>query len=150
MNLFKNFKDNLKKAKEDFNKDLEEYREEKAKNKKHKKEWHIFKCEVKGHFLHERQRVLSRAYRDSYDPEIEHDETSLYDIVELIPEPENEYDENAIKVELRSYGQIGYIPKDQVQELKETINLDEKFKSYLTIYKDAKEYFADLEVHQKY
>lgn len=128
-----------------FKNDLEEYRKENPK-----KEWHDFRCEVKGHFLPVRQRILSRAFRDNYEPEIEHDETQLSDCLEFILEPDNEYDPNAIRVHIRSLGQIGYIPKDQTGELKETIHLDQDFKSYLTIYREDGEYFADLQVLQKY
>lgn len=128
-----------------FKDDLEEYRKENPK-----KEWHDFRCEVKGHFLPDRQRVLSRAFRDSYDPEIENDETQLSDCLEFIPEPDNEYDPNAIGVHIRSLGQIGYIPKDQTGELKGIIHLDQDFTSYLTIYREGSKYFADLQVLQKY
>lgn len=139
MGIFGNF---VKKFKDD----LEEYRKANPK-----KEWHDFRCEVKGHFLPVRQRVLSRAFRDSYDPEYDdHDETLLSDCLEFISEPDNEYDSNAIGIHIRTMGQIGYIPKDQTGELKETIHLDQDFKSYLTIYREGSKYFADLQVLQKY
>lgn len=150
MGIFKNFKDNLKKAKADFDKDLEDYRKEKAEKEKHKKKWHSFECEVKGHFVHERQRVLFKIFKDNYNKEIEHDETQAYNCLEFVDEPENEYDPNAIAIYARGYGQIGYVPKNQTKELKETIHLDQDYKSYLTIYKSDKEYFAELQLLQKY
>ena len=130
---------------ENFRDSLEEYREANPK-----KEWHDFRCEVKGHFIPVRQRVLSRAFRDSYKPEIEHDETQLSNCLEFILEPDNEYDHNAIGIHIRSLGQIGYIPKDQTEEFKETIHLEQDYRSYLTIYKEGNKYFADLQVLQKY
>lgn len=145
MGIFKNFKENLKKANEEFKKDLEEYRKENPK-----KEWHTFECEVKGHFVHERQRTLFKIFKDNYDKEIEHDETLVSNCIKFVDEPENEYDPNAIAIYVNGYGQIGYVPKNQTKELKETIHLEDDFKSYLTIYKSDKEYFAELQIQQKY
>ena len=119
--------------------------------KKHKKKWHTFTCEVKGHFLHERQRVLFKVFKDNYDKEIDDvDETSTSNCIEFIEEPNNKHDANAIAIHVRGYGQIGYVPRVQTKELRETIHLEDDFKSYLNIYKSDKEYFADLLVEQKY
>lgn len=116
---------------------------------KNKKQLYTFNCEVKGHFLHERQRILSRAFRDNYQKDIEDDETLLFNKVELVPEPTNKYDQNAIRIDLIGYSDIGYIPREKTEELRKVINLEEEYKTYLTIYKDVKEYFADLQVQQK-
>lgn len=45
------------------------------------------------------------------------------DIVYLVPEPDNEYDSNAVRVEDQDFGMLGYVPKkvnQQVKELMET------------------------------
>ncbi|WP_455257691.1 hypothetical protein [Peptoniphilus asaccharolyticus] len=70
----------------------------KYKSKSVKKEIHIFRCEVKGHFLHERQRTLSKLFRENYNKEIEEDETQISNYLKFIEEPSNEYDPNAIAI----------------------------------------------------
>lgn len=118
--------------------------------KKGKKKWHRFNCEVKGHFLPERQRILFRIYKDCYDKDFSKFEVTAYNCVEFVEEPDNEYDPNAIAIYAKGYGQIGYAPRNQTQELRETIHLDKDFRSYLTVYNMEKEYFADILVEQKY
>lgn len=121
------------------------------KEKKPKKKKHFFDCEVKGHFVHERQRALSRAFRDHYDKDNEprEDETTIFDALELVAESDNEYDPNAIAIVMRAYGLVGYVPKEKTEELRANINLDEPYRTAITIYRDPKEYFADITVSQK-
>lgn len=145
MGIFKNFRENLKKANEEFKKDLEEYRKENPK-----KELHTFECEVKGHFVHERQRILFKIFKDECIKEIDDSEAQASNCIKFVDEPDNKYDPNAIAIYVNGYGQIGYVPKNQTKELKETIHLEDDFKSYLTIYKSDKEYFAELQIQQKY
>lgn len=118
--------------------------------KKGKKKWHRFSCEVKGHFLPERQRILFRIYKDFYNKDFSKFEIYARDRIEFVEEPDNEYDPNAIAIYAKGYGQIGYVPRNQTQELREAIHLDKDFRSYLTVYNMEKEYFADILVEQKY
>ena len=68
-----------------------------------------FECDVRGHFKH--QTACKKCAVD--------------DLVWLIPEPDNEFDENAIKV-LDSMGSVlGYIPSEDNEEILELFELDE-------------------------
>lgn len=127
-----------------FKDDLEEYRKANPREK-----WNDFQCDVKGHFLEDRQKILSRVFKTNHDPDSSYNDITLSNCLEFIPEPGNRHDHNAIGIHIRGMGQIGYIPKDQTGRFRETICLDQDFISYLTIYKDGKEYFADLQVRQK-
>lgn len=44
------------------------------------------------------------------------------DIFTWFDEPENEYDPNAIRVELKNQGHIGYIPKERTEEFRNLLN----------------------------
>jgi hypothetical protein len=62
---------------------------------------HTFECDVRGHFKHQ----------------AECEKSAVGDIVWLIPEPDNEYDEFAIRI-LNSNGKdLGYIPSEDNEEI---------------------------------
>lgn len=46
--------------------------------------------------------------------------------IDLIPEPDNEYDPNAIKVVHEEFGMLGYVPADETEKVKEIIKNDYK------------------------
>ena len=67
---------------------------------------HTFECDVRGHFKHQTECEKSAAG----------------DIVWLIPEPDNEYDEFAIRI-LNSNGKdLGYIPSEDNEEILELLS----------------------------
>jgi hypothetical protein len=69
----------------------------------------IFECDVRGHFKH--QSTCSK--------------TKSGDLVWLIPEPDNDYDEFAIRI-LNSDGKdLGYIPQEDNEEILDLLNLEE-------------------------
>lgn len=118
--------------------------------KKPKKQTYSFDCDVKGHFLHDRQRVLAKLYNDNYDREIDrNDETLVTDYIIFADEPDNEHDPDAIAILTKSKDQIGYIPRDQTATFRQTIDRDLPYTTYLTIYKRPDEYFAEIQVQQK-
>ncbi len=47
-----------------------------------------------------------------------------YGDIELIPEPDNPYDPNAIKVIHEDIGHIGYVPKESTQKVKSVLDKD--------------------------
>lgn len=59
---------------------------------------------------------------DMYEDRIwEYTETE-YDTIKLVPQPDNRYDKNAIKVIHSSMGHIGYIPRDYNVEVKKLMD----------------------------
>lgn len=53
-----------------------------------------------------------------YDMDIYQYEMTEYDTVELVDDPENPYDKNAIMVIHKQMGLIGYIPKDDIEKVR--------------------------------
>jgi hypothetical protein len=70
------------------------------------KNLHTFECDVRGHFKHQTECVKA----------------AVGDLVWLIPEPDNEYDEFAIRI-LNSNGKdLGYIPSEDNEEILELLS----------------------------
>lgn len=125
---------------------LEAHDEEKKKQTPKKLKKYRFSSELRGHFLHERQRKLSKLYRMNNPEDNEAIvSTGLY----FRYEPDNKYDPNAIAVFHEDYGQLGYVAKELTSEFREKIDVDLPYKTYLSIYKDPSEYWADFSVNQK-
>lgn len=124
-----------------------EHRDEKMKTQIPKKRKNYrFSSELRGHFLHERQRKLSKLYRMNNPEDNEAIvSTGLY----FQYEPDNKHDPNAIAVFHEDYGQLGYVAKELTSEFREKIDVNLPYKTYLSIYKDPSEYWADFSVNQK-
>lgn len=124
----------------------EDHREEKKKQKPKKLKNYRFSSELRGHFLHERQRKLSKLYRMNSPEDNEAIvSTGLY----FQYEPDNKHDPNAIAIFHEEYGQLGYVARELTSEFREKIDINLPYETRLTIYKDPSEYWADFSVHQK-
>lgn len=124
----------------------EHHREEKKKQKPKKLNNYRFSSELRGHFLHERQRKLSKLYRMN-NPE--DNEAIVTTGIYFQYEPDNKHDPNAIAVYHEDYGQLGYIARELTGEFREKIDINLPYKTNLSIYKDPSEYWADFSVNQK-
>lgn len=101
--------------------------------------------DVKGTFLEERQKVLARMFTH-YKQDRDKDYVVGQNGIELIAEPTNEYNPNAIQVISSSFGTMGYVPRAQTHE----IDLSEPFTTLWSIEKaDNGEYFAHVTLKQK-
>lgn len=69
-----------------------------------------FECDVRGHFRHQSECAKLVAG----------------EVVWLMPEPDNEFDENAIRVLNSSGNDLGYIPSDDNEELLELLVFEKK------------------------
>lgn len=124
----------------------EDHLEEKKKQKPKKLKNYRFSSELRGHFLHERQRKLSKLYRMNNPEDNEAIvSTGLY----FQYEPDNKHDPNAIAIFHEEYGQLGYVARELTSEFREKIDINLPYKTYLSIYKDPSEYWADFSVNQK-
>lgn len=89
-----------------------------------------------------RQNVIEKIvrdwkeYNDVYEglknKDIKEDDIEVYEVdvynwgdLQLIPEPENEYDSNAIKI-VHEFGQLGYVPSNETKMVKEIMESDYK------------------------
>ncbi len=104
---------------------------------------------VKGVTYEDRQEKLSAIYKRCRD---DHDRFGYFDEKAreavssanhtFVPEPDNEYDKNAIAVVDPIEGQIGYIPKKKTRKIiPEYVS-----KSYLSVKKGEDFYYATVEV----
>ena len=108
-----------------------------------KKKYYIdFK--VTGTFLEERQEVL----KDFYDFYYDEDEKEALGsgCIQLIAEPNNPHDSNAILITNMQNEVIGHVPKN----LTNRINLNEKFKAMWDIKYNGSEYIMTIGILQKY
>lgn len=104
---------------------------------------------VKGVTYDDRQEKLSAIYtrckedndRFGYFDEEAHEAVSSANHT-FVPEPDNEYDKNAIALVDPIEGQIGYIPKNKTRE----IMPEYVSKSYLSVKKGEDFYYATIEV----
>lgn len=131
----------------------------------------IFKCNVRGHFIEDRQAVLRDIFTDKslgskkikeegftfvegfpylYKKEFEN-------LVYLKPEPTNQADPNAIAIYLKDGSHIGYVPKEDTGAIREAIDLNNKYETKLILYQGVKRYgfrydfsevYADLILYQ--
>lgn len=121
-------------------------REEKKNQKLKKLKNYRFSSELRGHFLHERQRILSKLYRMNSPEDNEAIvSTGLY----FQYEPDNKHDPNAIAIFHEEYGQLGYVARELTSEFREKIDINLPYETRLTIHKDPSEYWADFSVNQK-
>ncbi len=67
---------------------------------------HTFECDVRGHFKHQK----------------ECEKCVVGDLVWLIPEPDNEYDEFAIRILNANGRDLGYIPSEDNEEILELLS----------------------------
>lgn len=131
----------------------------------------VFKCNVRGHFISDRQAVLMDIFIDESlgDKKIKEEGFTFIEgfpylyrkefknLAYLKPEPDNQADPNAIAIYLKDGSHIGYVPKEDTGVVREALDFNKNYETKLILYKGVKrdgfrydfsEIYADLIVYQ--
>lgn len=131
----------------------------------------IFKFNVRGHFIDDRQAVLRNIFVDKSlgNKKIKEEgftfiegfpylyKKEFENFVYLKPEPNNQAGPNAIAIYLKDGSHIGYVPKEDTGDIREAMDLNKKYETKLILYQcvkrdgfryDFSEVYADLILYQ--
>ena len=131
----------------------------------------IFKCNVRGHFIDNRQAVLRDIFIDDSlgDKKVKEEgftfiegfpylyKKEFKNLAYLKPEPNNQADPNAIAIYLKDSSHIGYVTKEDTGAIRKAMDCNKKYETKLILYQGVKrdgfrynfsEIYADLIVYQ--